>query len=164
MKKTILASLVALLFAGCDPGYCVSYTISEVWIENGTSAPLYYTFSDNPYLTPDCWVRELPVKLADICDYQRFSPSQVLANPTYTANGYNTGGDDLYHHYMLLLRYDNTVVACYDVRKSALAAADYPWFSSEPDNVDRILDNNTGDCIGPETTYKYTYYITDDIL
>ena len=167
MRAPIPLLLIAVMpcLSGCISDYCDNlYTTSEVWIENGTSEPLYYTFSDNPYLTPDCTTRKLPVKLAYILDFQRFSPLQVLANPTYTANKHYLAdhGEHCYR-YMLLLRYDNSLVACYDISRPMLATAAYPWFSPEAHNTEMRLDE-VYECDKPETTFIYTYYITDSIL
>ncbi len=167
MRITSSLLLLALTpcLTGCISDYCdTPYTTSEVWIESSTSEPLYYTFSDNPYLTPDCTTRKLPVKLAYILDFQRFSPLQVLANPTYTANEYFLSDHEEHHYrYMLLLHYDYSLVACYDISQPRLAEAAYPWFSPEAHNTEMRLDEVYG-CDKPETTFIYTYYITDSIL
>lgn len=165
----LLIPILSFCLTGCFSSYCDSpYVTSEVWLANGTSEPLYYTFSDNPRLTPDCKVRQLPVKLAYILDFRRFNPSYVLAHPTHTANSHDfTGEEEGYYRYMLLLRYDNTLVACYDVSRPTLATANYPWFSPEANNTEVRYDTLT-DChrfeAVYETTHIYTYYITDSIL
>ena len=161
----IAATLGCLMLAGCISDYCDNlYHTSEVWLYNGTSEPLYYTFSDTPYLTPECPAHQLPVKLAYILDFKRFSPSQVMASPTYTPNGHRGCGEEYgYYPYLLLLRYDNSIVACYDVSRTALAMADYPWFKPEADSNWMQFDT-IGECHDAETTYVYAYYITDSIL
>ena len=159
MRKRHLLSTVlgCLLLTSCISGYCDNlYTTSEVWLDNGTSAPLYCTFSDTPYLTPECTVQQLPVMLAYILDFKQFSPTQVMAAPTYTPNERRGAGDLYgYYPYLLLLRYDNSVVACYDVTRTALAWADYPWFSPEADSTETRLDA-VEDCHDYETHHVYT--------
>ena len=158
-------ALGCLMLTGCIHGACDNlYTTSEVWLDNGTSEPLYYTFSDTPYLTPECSVQQLPVMLASIHNFKQFSPTQVMVSPTYTPNGRQGAGEVYgYYPYLLLLRYDNSVVACYDVSRAALAGADYPWFSPDADSTETRLDRVEA-CHDYETTYVYTYYITDSIL
>lgn len=162
---TIATALGCLMLTGCIHDACDNlYTTSEVWLDNGTPEPLYYTFSDTPYLTPECTVKQLPVMLAYILDFTRFSPSQVLADPTYTPNGHRGSGETYgYYPYMLLLRYDNSVVACYDVSRTTLARADYPWFSPDADSIETRLERVEA-CHDYETHHVYTYYITDSIL
>lgn len=164
--KTLFMVIVAAMgLTSCIEDACVDmYTTSEIWLRNGTSEPLYYTFSDTPQLTPECTVWQMPLKLAYILDFKQFSPKQVMSAPTYTPNGHRGSGDLYgYYKYLLLLRYDNTVVACYDISRSALARADYPWFSPVADETEKRLDM-VDVCHKPETTYVYTYYITDSIL
>lgn len=158
-------ALGCLMLTGCIHDACDNlYTTSEVWLDNGTSEPLYYTFSDTPYLTPECSVQQLPLMLASIHNFKQFSPTQVMVSPTYTPNGRQGAGEVYgYYPYLLLLRYDNSVVACYDVSRAALASADYPWFSPEADSTETRLDM-VETCHDYETTYVYTYYITDSIL
>ena len=152
------------MLTGCIYDYCDNpYTNSEVWIANGTSEPLYYTFSDTPHLTPVCLVRPLPLRLASITHFRQFTPLQVLTDPTYTPNGHhNNGEQEGYFPYLLLLRYNDSIVACYDISRSGMARADYPWFTTEADSTQIKLD--WFGCEKPETTYVYTYYITDSIL
>lgn len=161
----MIALLGCMMLTGCIHDYCDSlYTNSEVWLYNGTSEPLYYTFSNTPYLTPECQVSRLPVMLAKVVDFKRFSPMQVMSSPSYTSNQhYDTSNEDRYYQYMLLLRYDNSVVACYDVSKAALARAGYPWFAPEADSS-WMQFNTVEVCKDSETTYVYAYYITEHIL
>lgn len=165
IRHIIVATLGCMILTGCISDYCDNlYTTSQVWIANGTSEPLYYTFSDTPYLTPECSVQPLPVMLAYILDFKQFNPTQVMADPTFTPNEHQGAGDLYgYYPYLLLLRYNDSVVACYDVSRSALAQAEYPWFSSKADSS-RILLDTVNECHDTETTYVYTYYITDSIL
>ncbi len=162
---SILFVLIATCLTSCYSDYCDEpYVTSEVWMANSTSEPLYYAFTDKPYLTPDCIPQKLPVQLAYILNFKQFTPSQVLANPTYTANTYHFHGEnEKQYRYMLLLRYDDSLVACYDISRSALAKARYPWFSPKADSTEILRSYEVcGD--KPEITYKYIYYITDSIL
>lgn len=165
-KRFLIASMLGcLMMGGCFDSYCDNlYTESEVWLANGTMERMYYAYSDTPYLTPECITRPLPVMLANVTDFKRFSPMQVMANPTYTPNGHRGDGDTYgYYPYLLILRYDNTVVACYDISRAAMAKADYPWFSPVPDSTD-ICRVEIAACHDFETNYKYMYYLTNNVL
>lgn len=148
---------------GCFDDYCRHpYHTSQIWLDNGSTEPLYYTYSNNTYLTPDCRVYRMPVLLATILDFEQYSPLQVMTDPSYTENWNRQTSEDDYYRYLLLLRYDNTVVACYDIKQASLAQADYPWFSPVADSTE--TEYNWDNCEKPEVTYKYIYYITDEML
>lgn len=162
-KVIALAAVVCMGLTGCIDNYCNHpYHTSQIWLENGTLEPLYYTYSNNTYLTPDLKVYKMPMVLATILDFEQFSPMQVMTHPSYTENWNHHTGEDDYYRYLLLLRYDNTVVACYDIKQATLAQASYPWFTPEADSTETIY--NWSNCANPEVTYKYIYFITDSIL
>ena len=108
---------------------------------------LYYTYSDVPYITPDCYFEQMPVIVASV-NYKTDAVSTIRNNGRHDTK-----------RYLIVMRYDLSVVHCWDMSDSALAAADYPWLDNSVYTCDTSLMTAFYCQERPDTGFIFIYYI-----
>ena len=145
-----LAAVACLPGNGCEEPYW--YSRVEFWFDGHDTCYtfdewLYYTYSDEPYITPDCHFQDLPVTVASV---------------NYKTDAVSTIRNDYWPYkkrYLIILHYDLSVVHCWDMSDSALAVADYPWLDNSAYTCDTSLMTAYYCQERPDTSFTFIYNI-----